>query len=152
MAFDILYPDESNDQVRRHSSIDQFAGFLSVWKQGGWAPIVFDQLDGIGECSGIKSHPVAISWGGDLGYIYPEARCSYASDHFIYVDKEGVEQKLLPECYGGNGEFYDVFVKKFSFINFDGDDGGSSLGVHQTKTLRTGLSYVKASETLPSVD
>lgn len=144
----ILYPVE-DAQVHRHSSINQFGeDFLSAWKKGGWAPIVFDQLDYI-NCEGAHSHPVAISWGGDLGYVFPEAHCKYSSDHFIYVDKEGVEQKLLPECMGGRGEFYDVYVNQSSFINFDNN---TSLGVHNDVELRTGLSYVKADETLPAVD
>lgn len=144
---DILYPDE-HDQVHRHSSIDQFRGFLSTMVKGGWAPIVFDQLDGI-NCETIISHPVIISFGGDVGYIFPEAHCTYASDHFVYFDKEGVEKKLLPECFGGGGELYDAFVKSNSFVNFDDD---SSVGTHNTKTLRTGLSYVLADENLPAVD
>lgn len=144
---DILYPDE-HEQVHRHSSIDQFRGFLSTMVKGGWAPIVFDQLDGI-NCETIISHPVIISFGGDVGYVFPEAHCTYASDHFVYFDKEGVEQKLLPECFGGGGEFYDTFVKSNSFVNFDDD---SSVGVHNTKKLRTGLSYVLADENLPAID
>lgn len=144
---DILYPDE-HDQVHRHSSIDQFRGFLSTMVKGGWAPIVFDQLDGI-NCETIISHPVIISFGGDVGYVFPEAHCTYASDHFVYFDKEGVEKKLLPECFGGGGELYDTFVKSNSFVNFDDD---SSVGTHNTKTLRTGLSYVLADENLPAVD
>ena len=148
MAFEILYPDEKNEQVHRHSSIDQFKGFLSVVIKGGWAPIVFDQLDGI-NCEDIVSHPVVISFGDDVGYIFPEAHCSYASDRFVTFDKEGVEQKLLPECFGGGGEFYDTFVKSNSFINFSND---SSIGVHNKKKLRVGLSYCLADKTLPAVD
>lgn len=144
---DILYP-VNDAQVHRHSSIDQFRGFISTMVKGGWAPIVFDQLDGI-NCETIISHPVIISFGGDVGYIFPEAHCSYASDHFVVVDKEGVEQKLLPECFGGGGEFYDEFIKSNSFINFSND---SSVGVHNTKTTRTGLSYATADENLPAVD
>lgn len=144
---EMLYPDE-HEQVHRHSSIDQFRGFLSTMVKGGWAPIVFDQLDGI-NCETIISHPVIISFGGDVGYVFPEAHCTYASDHFVYFDKEGVEQKLLPECFGGGGEFYDTFIKSNSFVNFDDD---SSVGVHNTKKLRTGLSYVLADENLPAVD
>lgn len=147
MAFDILYP-VNDAQVHRHSSIDQFRGFLSTMVKGGWAPIVFDQLDGI-NCETIVSHPVIIGFGGDVGYVFPEAHCTYASDHFVCFDKEGVEQKLLPECFGGGGELYDTFIKSNSFVNFDND---SSVGVHNTKTLRTGLSYVLADENLPAVD
>lgn len=143
----ILYPIE-DEQVHRHSSIDQFGEFISVWKQGGWAPLVFDQLDGI-TCDKVKTHPVIISWGDDLGYIFPEAQCTFASDKFIYFDKNGVEQKLLPECMGGKGEFYDYYVNKSTFLNFNPND---SLGVHNTKRTRVGLSYVKADKTLTPVD
>ena len=148
MAYPILYPDEGNEQVHRHSSIDQFRGFLSVMKKGGWTPIVFDQLDGI-NCEDIVSHPVIISFGDDIGYVFPEAHCTYASDHFVYFDKEGVEQKLLPECFGGGGEFYDKFIKSSTFVNFDDD---TSVGTHSRKQLRTGLSYVLADESLPPAD
>lgn len=146
---EILYA--TNDaQVHRHSSLDQFKdGFLSAWVKNGWAPIVFDQIDGIGECSGIKSHPVVISFGDDLGYVFPEGECTYFSDRFIYVDKQGVEQRVLPECFGGTGEFYDVYVEANSFINFD---NGTSLGQHDKKTLRVGLSYCVADESLPPVE
>lgn len=147
MAFPILYP--TNDaQVHRHSSIDQFSGFLSVMIKGGWAPIVFDQLDGI-NCETIKHHPVIISFGNDIGYIFPEAHCSYASDKFVYFDKSGVEQRVLPPCFGEGGELYDVFIKSNSFINFDDD---SSIGSHNNKQLRTGLSYVICDESLPPAD
>lgn len=147
MAFPILYP-EDRSEVKRHSSIDQFKGFLSVMKQGGWAPIVFDQLDGI-TCETIHSHPVIISFGNDIGYIFPEAHCTYASEKFVYFDKEGVEQRLLPECFGEGGEFYGEFIKSFSFVNFDDD---TSVGTFNKNRLRTGLSYVLADETLPAVD
>lgn len=144
---EVLYPID-DAQVHRHSSIDQFSGFLSVMIKGGWAPIVFDQLDGI-NCETIISHPVILSFGNDIGYIFPESHCTYASDKFIYFDKEGVEQRLLPECFGGGGEFYDEFIKSNSFINFDDD---TSVGVHNQKQLRTGLSYVLADKTLPAVN
>lgn len=149
---EILYA--TNDaQVHRHSSLDQFKdGFLSAWVKNGWAPIVFDQIDGIGECSGIKSHPVAISFGDDLGYTFPEGKCTYFSDRFIYFDKNGVEQRVLPECFGGKGELFDVYIDKNSFVNFDPVDGvASSLGAHNKTTLRIGLSYCVADETLPAV-
>lgn len=143
----ILYP--TNDaQVHRHSSIDQFRDFFSVMVQGGWSPIVFDQLDGI-HCTEMKTHPVIISWGNDLGYVFPDAHCSYASDHFVTVDKRGVEEHLLPTCMGGTGEMYQSFIDANAFVNFDDD---TSLGVHNKKHLRVGLSYCLADETLPPVE
>lgn len=146
MAFPILYPTD-DAQVHRHSSIDQFEGFLSVMIKGGWTPIVFDQLDGI-NCETIKHHPVIISFSNDIGYIFPEAHCSYTSDKFVYFDKSGVEKRVLPPCFGEGGELYDVFIKSNSFINFD----NGSVGSHNVKHLRTGLSYVLADETLPPAD
>lgn len=144
---EVLLPNEK-PQVHRHSSIDQFDGFLSKWTQGGPAPIVFDMIDGI-TCETIKSHPVVIDLCGDsLGYVYPEAHCTYVSDKFITVDKEGIEQVVLPSIFGGNGELIDVYTNKTAFVNFD----NSSLGVRNRSQLRTGLDYVKASETLPAVD
>ena len=144
----ILYPEESPN-VRRRSSIDQFKGFLAAYKQGGWAPVIFDQLDGI-TCETIKTHPVAICFDPeDVGYIFPEAHCAYASDKFVYFDKNGVEQKILPPCFGGAGEFYDEYVRKNAFVNFD---NGTALGTHNEVRLRTGLSVVLANKTLPSVE
>ena len=144
----ILYADEGKEQVHRHSSIDQFKNFLSVMKKGGWAPIVFDQLDSI-ICGEIKSHPIIISFGDDIGYVFPEAHCVYASDKFVYFDKQGVEQKILPECFGGGGAFYEEFINANTFVNFSND---ASVGTHNTLWLRTGLDLVLADKNLPSVD
>ena len=145
---EVLYPID-DAQVHRHSSIDQFSdGFLSVYKQGGWAPIVFDQLDGI-TCETIKSHPVILSFGDDIGYIFPEAHCQFSSDKFVYFDKEGVEQRPLSSCFGEGGMFYDFYTKSNSFVNFS---DGTSLGAHSDYRLRTGLSYVLADESLPPVE
>ena len=141
----MLYPSE-NPMVERKSSIGQFKNFLAVIKKGGWAPIVFDQLDYI-DCDGIAAHPVAITFGDD-SYIYPEGECIYTNDTWMTVDKRRVEERLLPECQGGQGQTYEAFVDSNSFINFD----DSALGVHNTKTTRVGLSYVKSKETLPAVD
>ena len=143
----ILYPDEGDEQVHRHSSIDQFRGFLSTMVKGGWAPIVFDQLDGI-DCSGVHTHPVIISLSDDIGYVFPEAHCSYTSDKIVYFDKEGVEHLPLPDCFGGGGEFYDRYISKNTFINFDND---TSAGTHNRIHLRTGLDYVLCDENLPPV-
>lgn len=150
MTREMLYSDE-NPMVHRHSSIDQYKGFLSVEQKGGWSPIVFDQLDGI-RCETVLSHPVIISLGGDIGYHFDDAECSYASDHFIYFDKEGVEEELLPECFGGGGETYVKFIKSNIFVNFDGPDGGNSVGVHNETTLRVGTSYCLAENTLPPAE
>lgn len=143
----VLEPSE-RPYVHRRSSIDQFANFLSVEKQGGPAPVIFDQLDGI-TCDTIRSHPVAVSLGGDIGYLFPEGHCTYVSDKYIYTDKETVEQEPLPAIFGGTGEFYETFVRANAFINFDNN---TSLGVTDKQTFRTGLSYVLAEDNLPAIN
>lgn len=147
MTRPILYPDEK-PMVKRHSSLDQYKGFLATMTRGGWTPIVFDQLDGI-NCETVVSHPVIISFSDDIGYHFSDGECSYTSEKFIYFDKEGKEQKLLPECFGGSGEWFDRYVRKNTFVNFDTDD---SLGVVNTQRLRVGLDYVTCDETLPAVE
>lgn len=146
MHRDILLPDE-HPTIHRHSSLDQYRNFLSVMKQGGWAPIVFDQLDSI-HCDTVKSHPVIISFGNDVGYHFKDAECSYTSDKFVYFDKDGVEQRLLPECMGGKGEFYDFYFKGYSFVNYSDD---SSVGTHSRIKLRVGTDYIISDEILPPV-
>lgn len=141
----ILYPEE-HDKVKRRSSIDQFANYLAVMKQGGWAPIVFDQLDGI-TCDTIKTHPVVISWD-DVNYVFPESRCDYPFDEFITFDKDEVEQIALPPEFGGEGELIDVFSSSNQFVNI----GASSVGSHNIKRTRVGASYVLSDETLPAVE
>lgn len=143
MVFPTLYPDEK-PTLHRHSSIDQYKGFLSVITRNGYTPIVFDQLDGI-NCETVESHPVIISFGDDIGYHFSDAECTYVSDKYIYFDREGVEEELLPEEQGGHGEFYLKYVRENAFINFDSDD---ALGVRNRKNLRVGTDYVLADETL----
>lgn len=143
MQREILLPDE-HPTVHRHSSVDQYKGFLAVMKKGGWSPILFDQLDGI-HCQTVKHHPVIISFSNDVGYHFKDGECSYASDKFVYFDEQGVEQRLLPACMGGKGDFYELFVKSNTFINFDDN---TSLGSHNVKRLRVGLDYVVSDEIL----
>ena len=147
MASQMLYP--INDaEVHRHSTIDQFKNFLSAWKKGGWVPLIFDQLDGI-VCETVKTHPVAITFEErPLGYVYPEAECVYFSDKYVYFDKQGVEYRVLPDIFGGNGELFPEYVSKNSFLNFSTDD---SLGAHSERRFRVGTSYVTADGTLPAV-
>ena len=77
---EMLYPSEE-EHAHRKSSIGQFKNYLSVWKDGGWAPIVFDQLIGI-KCDKVKTEPVVITFGND-SYVYPEGHCAYFSDKWI---------------------------------------------------------------------
>lgn len=141
---EMIYANEK-PQVHWHSSIDQYKGYLSVVREGGYTPIVFDQLDGI-SCKAINTHPVVISFGNDVGYHFSDAECSYASDKYIYFDRETLEERPLPSIFGGSGEFYTAFVRDNVFINFDTDE---SVGVREEKRLRVGMSYALADKILP---
>lgn len=144
----ILYPTREGEQVHRRSSIDQFRDFFSVMKKGGWTPIVFDQLDGI-TCETIKSHPVVISFGNDIGYIFADAECRYISDKFVTFDKAGVEQIVLPAIFGGEGELVSQYVNENTFVNTDDD---ASIGAHNEVRLRVGTDVCLADSTLPPVE
>lgn len=145
-AIPILQADEQIT-VRRHSSINQYKGFLSVMHKNGYTPIQFDSLDGI-VCEKIHSRPIIISYSGDIGYHYADSECAYASDKYILFDKKTIELAPL-ECWlGGDGEFYERYVAGTSIVGLD----DASLGVHNIKKLRVGTSFVKADEHLPAVD
>lgn len=141
---EILFADEK-EYTKRHSSIDQYNGFLNVVTRGGATPILFDSLDGI-TCEKVHSHPIIISFGDDIGYHYDDAHCRYASDMYYYFDRETTELKPL-ECWFGEG-FYESYSEGTSFVNFD----DASLGLHNEKELRIGTDYVLADEILPAID
>lgn len=144
---EILPPDEEIT-VRRHSSIDQYKGFLSIYHKGGYTPIQFDMIDGI-TCNKIHHHPIIISYGDDIGYHYQDAECTYASDDYILFDKKTTELVTLPCANGGQGEFYERHIDGHTFVNFDND---TSFGTHNEKRLRIGTDYLLADEKLPAVD
>ena len=144
---EMLFPDE-NPQAKRLSSINQFSNFLSVMKDGAWSPVVFDQLDGI-RCETVKSHPVILETKPTLGHIFPEKQCTYVSDRLLSFHKEGVEQRLLPEAFGGKGEFYDAFIDEDSLV---GLGPNTVLGLRSVEKRRVGLDYVVSDQTLPPVE
>ena len=141
-----ILPADDTVTVKRHSSINQYRGFLSVIKRGGNSPIMFDSLDGI-SCNDIKSRKIIISYD-DLGYHYEDGKCVYLSDLYVLFDREGVELAPLSECQGGKGEFFERYYRTRSFVN----SGDSSLGVHNKQELRVGTGYLIADEFLPPVD
>lgn len=137
--------DADEYDVRRHSSIDQYGAFLSVKKGGVNIPLRFDSLDWI-NCDGIKTHPVIISDGSDIGFNYPIGHYTYFTDTYLIVDRNEVVVKKLPEWYGAG--WYEKALREKNFINFD----GSSLGERNRVDLRIGKDYVKADEMLDSAD
>ena len=144
MSIDYLSEADEYD-VRRYSSIDQYGAFLSVKKGGVNVPLRFDSLDWI-NCDGIKTHPVIISDGSDIGFNYPIGHYTYFTDTYLIVDRNEVVVKKLPEWYGAG--WYEKALREKNFVNFD----GSSLGERNRVDLRIGKDYVKADEMLDSAD
>ena len=135
--------DETN--IHRHSSINQYGGFLSVQKGGVNIPLRFDSLDWI-NCDGIKTHPIIISDGNDLGYNFPVGHYTYFTDTYLIMDRDKVVVKQLPEWYGKG--WYEKSLRDKAFTNFD----GHSLGERNRVDLRIGLDYILADNTLDNAD
>lgn len=135
--------DETN--VHRHSSINQYKGFLSVKKGGVNVPLRFDSLDWI-NCEGIETHPVIVSGGDDIGFNYPIGHYTYFTDTYIIMDRNKVIAKKLPAWYGQG--WYEKSMRDKVFTNFD----DRSLGMRNRTELYIGLDYVKADEMLDSAD
>lgn len=135
--------DETN--IHRHSSINQYGGFLSVQKGGVNIPLRFDKLDWI-NCDGIKTHSVIISDGNDIGYHFPVGHYTYFTDDYLIMDRNEVVVKKLPKWYGEG--WYEKALNEKVFTNFD----GASLGERNRVDLRIGLDYILADETLDSAD
>lgn len=144
MSIDYLSEADEYD-VKRRSSIDQYGAFLSVKKGGVNVPLRFDSLDWI-NCDGIKTHPVIISDGSDIGFNYPIGHYTYFTDTYLIVDRNEVVVKKLPEWYGAG--WYEKALREKNFVNFD----GSSLGERNRVDLRIGKDYIKADEMLDSAD
>lgn len=135
--------DEYN--VRRHSSVDQYGSFLSVKKGGVNIPLRFDSLDWI-NCDGIKTHPVIVSDGNDLGYHFPVGHYTYFTDTYLIMDRKEVVVKQLPKWYGEG--WYEKALNQKVFTNLD----GASLGMRNRVKLRIGLDYVNCDKVLDDAD
>lgn len=137
--------DADENNIHRHSSVDQYGAFLSVKKGGVNIPLRFDSLDWI-NCEGIKTHPIIVSDGTDLGFNFPVGHYTYFTDTYLVMDRKEVVAKRLPKWYG-EGWFEKALDEKV-FTNFD--DG--SLGMRNRVDLRIGLDYVAADEVLDDSD
>lgn len=144
MKIDYLNDADEND-IHRHSSVDQYGAFLSVKKGGVNIPLRFDSLDWI-NCEGIKTHPIIVSDGTDLGFHFPVGHYTYFTDTYLIMDHKEVVVKKLPEWYGTG--WYEKALNKKMFTNFD--DG--SLGERNRVDLRIGLDYVTVDEVLDDSD
>lgn len=144
MKIDYLNDSDEHD-ITRHSSIDQYANFLAVLKGGKAVPIRFDSLDWI-NCEGIKTHPIIISDGNDLGFNFPVGHYTYFTDTYLIMDRKEVVVEKLPHWFGEG--WFEKAVDKDVFTNFD----GSSLGERNRVDLRIGYEYIAADEVLDDSD
>lgn len=137
--------DADQTDTHRHSSIDQYGGFLSVKKGGVNVPIRFDSLDWI-NCEGIKTHPIIISDGTDIGFNFPVGHYTYITDDYILMDRKEVVVRKMPEWFGKG--WYEKALNEKVFTNFD----NGSLGMRNKVNLRIGLDYVLTDEILDDSD
>lgn len=137
--------DADENNIHRHSSVNQYGGFLAVKKGGVNIPLRFDSLDWI-DCEGIKTHPIIVSDGTDIGYNFPVGHYTYFTDDYLIMDRKEVTIQKLPKWYGEG--WYEKALNEKVFTNFD--DG--SLGVRNRVDLRIGLEYAAADEYLDSAD
>ena len=142
----IKYLNDADEyDIRRHSSIDQYGAFLSVKKGGVNVPLRFDSLDWI-NCDGIKTHPIIVSDGTDLGFNFPIGHYTFFSDTYLLGDRKEVVVEKLPEWYGTG--WYEKALNEKVFTNFD----GASLGERNRVDLRIGLDYISADNVLDDAD
>lgn len=137
---EILY-NEDTHLIQEKSSIKQFEGFLSVYKQGEYVPISFDVLE-TAKCTDIKKHRAILALEPWCGYAYPVATCKRSSQDIVVDDLRGVEEKPLPPCQG-EGKYLT-----YTDVNRAVHDGLEFIGVENTTQYRVGLNYYQARDTL----
>lgn len=140
MSIPVLKP--VNDQkVFRHSSIEQHRGVLSVLNKGEWIPISFDHIEYI-DCGRIVSHKAAVTDKPNIGYSFPVGEVKYFSEVFLMADNGQTTTEALNTWFGTG--FYDKYHPEKLLFNAD----NGSLGEMSNQTLRVGMSYCLAEETL----
>lgn len=135
----------NKSEIKAHSSIDQYKGFIATYERGGWTPIEFDNLDYI-DCDNVVSHPVIIEFADMVGYNFPIGECEYTTDSYQKFDNKGVEMRVLPECIGEG--FYEVAIDGEEIINFD----GSALATRNNYKLKIGQDYYLSDRFIPPVE
>lgn len=136
-------PDSDDHKLERKASNLQFKDFLSVWKGNEWVPISFDTLEGK-DCDKIITRKAVLTDKPYIGYKFPVKSCRYVSESYLLSDQRGKELKALPEYYGTG--FYESYYDRNVFVNAH----NGALGMKDDITLRVGLDYVVAKESLPA--
>lgn len=140
---EILLPYEPK-RLEKKTSLWQNAGMLAVRKGDEWVPISFDVLDGM-VCDHMASHKAVLTRKPYIGYQFPVKECRYVSELYVTGDQKGTELVALPEWFGTG--FYEQAFDRDVFVN----SASGALGVVNDTTLRVGLDYVTAIESLDPV-
>lgn len=141
----ILHPDEDfrpDNRIIKRSSIDQFeSSALHIVRGGRAIPLSWDKIDYV-DCKCVHSHRVMSGAEDGLGYNFPVGTCRVTSDTYAIVDDYGERTEQLPAWFGEG--FYKKMVDRQTYVNSD----VNSLGVRNKETLRIGLDYYMAEQTL----
>lgn len=139
-------PAEDDITVERKSSVFQHSNKLAVWKNNQWVPISFDDVDYISNSSGVVSHRAILADEDDIGYNFPVRTERFTLDTYLYMDHNEIVTKVLPKWFGEG--FYEEYVKSKAFVNSD----ANALGTRNNYTLKVGLDYALADNTLEADD
>ena len=137
-------PAVEKRRLGRYSSIYQNRGMLSIRRGDEWVPICYDVLEKQ-VCDQILHHKGFLVDEDYIGYQFPVKECTYLSQQYIVSDQKGTELKVLPDWYGAG--FYEEAYNRDIVVNSD----NGALGTTQATTLRVGLDYVLAKDTLDPV-
>lgn len=130
--------------LERKSSIYQNRHMLAVRKGDEWVPISYDTLEGI-DCDTIITKRAVLTDKPYIGYQFPVATCRRLSQTYIASDQKGSELKALPSYFGAG--FYERYYDRDIIVN----SATGALGQTNATTLRVGLDYVLAKETIDPV-
>lgn len=145
MSNTVYLDDADESDIHRHSSINQYGSFLAVKKGGVNVPLRFDKLDWI-NCEGIKTHPIIVSDGTDIGYHFPVGHYTYFTDTYLTMDRKEVVVEKLPEWFGMG--WYEKALNEKVYTNFD----GHALGERNRVELRIGQDYILSDDMLDDAD
>lgn len=145
-------PDCDIEPVTRRSSIKQYEGFIGVYKDGMYLPLIFDQMDGI-VCGEVRSHPIMIYTGEWVGYNYPVNSYDVENQVGIIGRNTGTKIELLPPEFGRGDCWHNSFYeRKYDDQGFTIDDYGVATGFTHKQRHYVGLDYVTTDNELESVD
>lgn len=139
-----VIPAVEDRKLERKSSIYQHANMLAVRRGDEWVPIAFDTLEGW-DCDHPITRKAVVTDKAYIGYNFPVATRRFISDTYILSEQKGIELRALDSFFGAG--FYEAKYDRDILVNSD----SGALGTQNTQTLRIGLDYVLAKDTIDPV-